>query len=97
MTVEGAPFAVTPISLQIKDVVVQAAESRGFLPEPLVLHGRALLLVRNVGHLMTNEAVLLKGEEVPEGILDAVITATIGAWDSRLPVFPPTDPPRFWS
>lgn len=41
VTVEGAPFAVTPISLQIKDVVGHAAESRGFLPEPLVLHGRS--------------------------------------------------------
>lgn len=41
VTVEGAPFAVTPISLQVKDAVVQAAESRGVLPEPLVLHGRS--------------------------------------------------------
>ena len=49
----------------------------------LTLHGRALLIVRNVGHLMTNEAVLLKGEEVPEGILDAIITATIALYDLR--------------
>ena len=53
------------------------------LGQPLTLHGRALLLVRNVGHLMTNEAVLLKGEEVPEGILDAVITGTIALYDLR--------------
>ena len=51
--------------------------------QPLILHGRALLLIRNVGHLMTNEAVLLKGEEVPEGILDAVITATIALYDLK--------------
>jgi len=47
------------------------------------LPGRALLLIRNVGHLMTNEAVLLKGEEVPEGILDAVITGLISLYDIK--------------
>ncbi|WP_133365766.1 malate synthase G [Qipengyuania sediminis] len=45
------------------------------------LPGRSLLFVRNVGHLMTNPAMLWQGAEVPEGIMDAVITSAIGAHD----------------
>jgi len=48
----------------------------------LVLPGRSLMFVRNVGHLMTNPAILLPdGSEIPEGIMDAVITIAIGAQD----------------
>jgi malate synthase len=44
--------------------------------QSLKLHGRSLLLVRNVGHLMTNPAITLKdGSEIPEGIMDAFITS----------------------
>jgi len=48
----------------------------------VILPGRSLLFVRNVGHLMTNPAILLPdGSEIPEGIMDAVITSAIGAHD----------------
>jgi malate synthase len=51
--------------------------------EDVALHGRSLLFVRNVGHLMTHPAILWGPEEreIPEGIMDAVITTTIALHD----------------
>jgi malate synthase len=60
-----------------EDVAVTCPNGR-----EIVLPGRSLLFVRNVGHLMTNPAILLPGDnEVPEGIMDAVVTAAIAAHD----------------
>ena len=63
------------------DRVYSAASGQG----EVVLHGRSLLFVRNVGHLMTNPAILWGADsrEIPEGIMDAVITTTIALHDLK--------------
>ncbi len=50
----------------------------------LKLHGRSLLLIRNVGHLMTNPSIILKdGGEIPEGLMDAFITTAAALHDTK--------------
>ncbi|WOT03658.1 malate synthase G [Shewanella youngdeokensis] len=68
-----------------KEVVRELNEDRHYLGpkgQKLCLPGRSLLFVRNVGHLMTNDAVLDKdGQEVPEGILDGMLTVLAAMHD----------------
>ncbi len=50
----------------------------------LKLHGRSLLLIRNVGHLMTNPSIILRdGSEIPEGLMDAFITTAAALHDIK--------------
>ncbi len=53
--------------------------------QPLKLHGRSLMFLRNVGHLMTNPAILWgsDGQEIPEGIMDAMVTTAIAIHDLK--------------
>lgn len=56
-------------------------EYRSLRNEKITLSGRSLMFIRNVGHLMTNSAILFEGEEIPEGIMDAMITSLIAKHD----------------
>jgi malate synthase len=57
---------------------------KGINGKKLKLHGRALLLNRNVGHLMTNPAITLKdGSEIPEGIMDSFLSVLCAKHDFK--------------
>ena len=77
LTEEVAKGGKTFIRRLNPDVVYTAPDGTSF-----DLHCRSLMLVRNVGHLMTNPAILDRdGNEVPEGIMDAMITGLIALYD----------------
>jgi malate synthase len=57
---------------------------KGISGQKIKLHGRALLLNRNVGHLMTNPSIILKdGSEIPEGIMDTFISVLCAKHDFK--------------
>ncbi len=70
-----------------KSVTRKLADDRKYIGlngEEFTLHGRSLLFVRNVGHLMTNDAILGEdGEPIPEGIMDCMITSLAAVHDIK--------------
>ena len=70
-----------------KKIVRKLNPNRNYISKDgkkISLHGRALLLNRNVGHLMTNPAIILQdGSEIPEGILDAFVSTLCAVHDFK--------------
>jgi len=67
-----------------KTVTRQLAGDRRYTDpqgEPITLPGRSLMFVRNVGHLMTTPAMRVAGDDIPEGLMDGIVTGAIGALD----------------
>ncbi|WP_043113488.1 malate synthase G, partial [Pseudacidovorax intermedius] len=78
LTEEVAKGGKTFVRRLNADRVYTAPDGQG----QVTLHGRSLMFVRNVGHLMTNPAILWgEGKEIPEGIMDAVVTTAIAMVD----------------
>jgi malate synthase len=66
----------------IERVMANDRHYRNLSGAEITRKGRSLMFIRNVGHLMTNNCILTQdGEEVPEGIIDTMITATIALYD----------------
>ena len=70
-----------------KEIVRKLNSDRNYTSKEgkkISLHGRALLLNRNVGHLMTNPSIILKdGSEIPEGMMDAFISTLCAIHDFK--------------
>ncbi|RDI28609.1 malate synthase [Pseudacidovorax intermedius] len=78
LTEEVAKGGKTFVRRLNADRVYTAPDGQG----QVTLHGRSLMFVRNVGHLMTNPAILWgEGKEIPEGVMDAVVTTAIAMVD----------------
>lgn len=74
----------TDVSKNGQSKIRALAEDRQYVQstgDHLTLPGRSLMFIRNVGHLMKNNAILFNGEEVFEGLMDAVITSLIAKQD----------------
>jgi malate synthase len=69
------------ISRRMNGDRVYTAISGNTAKNELVLAGRSLMFVRNVGHLMCNDAILFNDKAIPEGIMDAMLTSLIGKHD----------------